>query len=248
MADGSRFSVEDPRFREERKASPALPEPIWPKPAEPKKRRTPLASCLVGCLITIVILGVVVAIGVWWVSQNWRGVASALSSEAIKSAINATDLPQQEKNQISLEIDRLAVDFREGRITPNQLRAIFENIKRSPLMTTLAASAIERKYIANSGLEPAEKAEGVQTLRRFLRGLVDGKIDDDGVDDAMQHVAVRTKDGDWRLRDQVSDEQLRSFFTAAERAADEAEVPAEAEDLDPSDEFNRIVDEAMQQP
>jgi hypothetical protein len=248
MADGSRFSVEDPRFRDDRKANPAAPASTASTPETPAKPRSIFATCFAGCFITLLILAVVVAVGAWWVSQHWRGVASALSSEAVKQAINATELPQREKNQISLEIDRLAVDFREGRLTANQLRAIFENIKQSPLMTTLGASVIERKYIAASGLDDAAKANGVQTLRRFLRGLVERRLDDDLINEAMQHVADRGADGDWRLRDQVTDEQLARFFAAAKAAADEAQIPPEAEEFDPSDEFRRIIDEAMQRP
>jgi hypothetical protein len=61
-------------------------------------------------------------------------------------------------------------------------------------------------------------------------------------------VAVRKSDGTWELQKQVSDEQLRSFFKEAKKQADRAEIAAEPEDIDPSDEFKRIVDEALLGP
>jgi hypothetical protein len=115
----------------------------------------------------------------------------------------------------------------------------------SPLMTTIAASAIERKYVANSGLNDDEKKESRQTLRRFLRGAIDQKIQEDGLDAAMQHVAVADEEGNWQLDEKVTDEQLRAFFAEAKKEADKANIPEEAEDIDPSDEVKRIIDEAM---
>jgi hypothetical protein len=187
-------------------------------------------------------------VGAWWLSQNWRELASEAGSEAIKEGINATDLPEQEKTEMAVEVDRVAQAFRAGELSPEQLGAIMEQIVESPLMTTLVASAIESKYIASSGLSDKEKEEGRQTLRRFIRGGVDGKISQGGIDEAMQHVATRSGEGSWELRDQVSDEDLRKFIEAAKDEADAAQVPAEIENVDPSDEFRRIIDEAMAAP
>jgi hypothetical protein len=190
----------------------------------------------------------VLGVGAWWLSQNWRELASEAGSEAIKEGINATDLPEQEKTEMAVEVDRVAQAFRAGELSPEQLGAIMEQIVESPLMTTLVASAIESKYIASSGLSDKEKEEGRQTLRRFIRGGVDGKISQGGIDEAMQHVATRSGEGSWELRDQVSDEDLRKFIEAAKDEADAAQVPAEIENVDPSDEFRRIIDEAMAVP
>jgi hypothetical protein len=250
MPDGSKFDVQDPRFgarREQPAAQPAYQPPAsdW-SPEPPKKKRSLLASCFIGCLITFVMLLLVTAIGLWWASQHWRDWASSLGSDVLKQFIDATELPPGEKDDIHLEIDRLAVEFREGRINARQMEFIITSIQDSPLMTTLVASAIEGKYIANSGLDEQEKNECRVTLRRFIRGAMDGKINQAGLDDAMQHVAVRNADGNWELHNQVTDEQLRDFFKAAEQQADDAGVPAEPEEIDPSDEFKRIIDEAMQ--
>jgi hypothetical protein len=246
MPDGSRFNVDDPRFESRRREEPRVERVEWI--GEPPKQRSLFSTCLIGCLITFFMLLAVIGVGVWWISQNWRDLASSAGSEAIKEGINATELPEQEKEEMAVQVDRVAEAFRAGDLPPEQLGEIFEQIVESPLMTTLVASAIESKYIAGSGLSDKEKDEGRQTLRRFIRGGVDGKISEGGVDDAMQHVAIRTGDGQWELRDQVSDEDLRNFFEAAKDEADAAEIPAEAEDVDPSEEFRRIIDEAMGEP
>jgi hypothetical protein len=246
MPDGPRFHVDDPRFSSRREERPVERVEWMPEP--PAKQRSLFSTCLIGCLITFVMLLAVAGVGLWWVYQNWRELASEAGSEAIKEGINATELPEQEKAEMAIEVDRVANAFRAGDLSPEQLGSIFEQIVESPLMTTLVASAIEGKYIANSGLSDKEKDEGRQTLRRFIRGGVDGKISEGGIDEAMQHVAIRSREGQWELRDQVSDEDLRKFFEAAKDEADAAEIPEEIEDVDPSDEFQRIIDEAMAAP
>ena len=246
MSDGSRFHVDDPRFGSRREERPVERVEWMPEP--PAKKRGILGTCLIGCLITFVMLLAVAGVAAWWLSQNWRELASEAGSEAIKEGINATDLPEPEKAEMAVEVDRVAQAFRAGDLSPEQLGSIMEQIVESPLMTTLVASAIESKYIANSGLSDKEKEEGRQTLRRFIRGGVDGNISQGGIDEAMQHVATRAGEGNWELRDQVSDEDLRKFLEAAKDEADAAEVPAEIENVDPSDEFRRIIDEAMAAP
>lgn len=246
MPSDSRFNVDDPRFREQRE-QPASPS-MAGLPEAPVKRRSLLSTCMVGCLISFVVLALVVAIGVYWISQNWRDLASSIGADALKEGINATELPEQEKADIEVQIDRLAVELREGRLTGRQMQFIVEQVAESPLMTIIVASAIEKKYVANSGLEEAEKVEGRQTIRRFLRGSIDGKINQAGIDAAMQHVATRKDENNWELKGRVSDEDLRSFLIEAKKQADDAEIPMEADDIDPSDEFERIVDEAMLGP
>jgi hypothetical protein len=240
MSNGSRFNVDDPRFdsnaeREER--DPAVPVE--------RPRRSCFASCFFGCLITFVVLVVLGGLALYWMWPHLKEFASNVGSATLKKAIEATELPEQEKDEIGDQIDRVAAAFRQGQITGEQMAQIVQQVVESPLMTTLAVSAIEKKYITGSGLTDAEKAEAHHTLRRFLRAAIDQKIDEEGMNDAMKHVATKNKDGNWELKDRVTDEELRAFLTEAKKLADDAGVPAEPVDVDPSDEFKRIIDEAM---
>ena len=246
MPNDSRFNVDDPRFRGERE-QPASPSVEW-LPEAPVKRRSWLSTCLIGCLITFVVILAIFAVLAFWVSRNWRDWASTLGSDALKQGIEATELPDEEKVDMELQVDRLAVELREGRLSGEELQMIMEQLMESPLMTTIVASAIESKYIANSGLDDAEKAEAQQTIRRFMRGAIDNKINQQGVDAAMKHVATRRNQNNWELKNRVTDAELRAFLTEAKKQADDAEIPEESEDIDPSDEFKRIIDEAMQAP
>ena len=117
----------------------------------------------------------------------------------------------------------------------------------SPLMPSFVVMAVERKYFDRSKLSDEEKAEGRQALKRFARGVFDSKIKDKGIDSVMAHVADRGPNGQWELRQAVSDEELRAALSEAKAQADAANIPPAPENIDPSDEVKRIVDEALNQ-
>jgi hypothetical protein len=242
MSSGSRFNVDDPRF--DSSGEPAREQRYEAVPVEPP-RRSCLSSCFYGCLITFVVLVILGGIAAYYISRHWKEWASTIGSAALKETIEATELPAQEKDEIGEQVDRLADAFRRGLITKEQMAEIVQHVVDSPLMTTLAVSAIEKKYISPSGLNDQEKIQARQTLRRFLRGAIDKEIDEEGMNGAMQHVGRRNKDGNWELKDRVTDDELREFLSEAKKLADDAGVPAEPEDIDPSDEFKRIIDKAM---
>jgi hypothetical protein len=246
MSDGSRFNVEDPRFGQRRAEDEGYAPIVVADPPAPK--RGCLATCFIGCLIGMVVLLILGGIAVYFVTKNWRGWAASGVSTVVKQGIQGTDLPAQEKAEMELQVDRVAVAFREGRLSNEQVQTLMRELVDSPLMTTFAAMAIEKKYIAGSGLTEQEKTDGRRTLRRYLRGAVDHKIDQKGMDAAMSHVADRQPDGKWQLRERVSDEDLRAFFKEAKAQADAAKIPPEPEDVDPSDELKRIIDQAMSEP
>lgn len=208
-------------------------------------RRSGWSTCLTGCLVTIV---VVLALGVmvgFWVWHHWRDWVAAGAAEAIQQGLDASDLPAQEKQQVRAQVDRLSTAFRDGRLSAPQLASIMTQLLHSPLMTTVAVTAAERMYFAASGLSDDEKAQGRRALRRFVRGMVDGKIDQQSTGAVMRHIADRESDGTWKLRQQLTDDELRAFLEAAKTEADRADIPAEPQDVDPSDELKRIVDQAL---
>ena len=115
-------------------------------------------------------------------------------------------------------------------------------------MPSLIVMAVDKQYFERSGLSDEEKAQGRDALKRFARGVIDGKIDQKGIDAVMAHVADQKGDGNWQFRAKVSDADLRAAIAEAKSRADKAGIPAEAETtIDPSDEVKRIIDEALQE-
>ncbi len=216
---------------------------IEPNQGEPRKR-SKWASCLIGCLIAAGI-AVLLMIGVGiWVARNFRGWAADLSSQAINQSIDSSDLAPQEKIEVKAQVDRVDKAFRDGRISVQQAGTIVQKVMQSPLMPTLVVGAVDKHYFSTSGLSDDEKTEGRLTLKRFARGVIDKKIDEKGIDKVMAHIADR-QGNDWRLRPKVSDDELRAALAAAKADADEAGIAAQPENIDPSDELKKIIDESM---
>jgi hypothetical protein len=227
------FTVEDDRTKP---PAPAPSGSSW------------MRGCLIGCLgvgVVLLVLGVIATI---WVARNWRDWAADSMSVAIKQGVDQTDLPAEEKAQVKVEIDRGVNLFREGKISSEQGSRLVQEALNSPLMLALGASAAEKKYLDSSGLSDEEKAEGKVTLQRFLRGIIDKKIDQQTADQVLSHVSDKQPNGQPKFRDKVRDEELRAFFTDAKKAADDAKIPEQLPTFDPSDEIKRIIDQAMSGP
>ncbi len=238
MSTEPRFTASDPRFDQD------YVEPETPS----KKKLSGWQTCLLGCLVMVTIAIVLAVILAIWVGRNWRGWASSAASEVMKQAIDSSDLAPAEKAEIRVHVERLSKAFRDGRISADQLGRIFEKLAKSPLMAIILMPAVEKQYFDKSGLSEEEKAAGKLSLQRFWRGLMDGKIKPESVDLVMAHIADRKPDGSWRLRQRVSDEDLKAALAEAKSLADQGGVPEEAEDFDPSDEFQKAIDAAMKEP
>jgi hypothetical protein len=234
MVSDPRFETKDPRF-----------DGDYSEAVAPPAKRSPWMTCLIGCLVVVVVVMLLLAAVAYWVWHNRRDLAATIAAKGVNQMIDATDLPAQERREMKLEVQRVADAYREGRLSNEQAVRIMEELVDSPIFSLFVVSAIDNQYLKQSGLSEEEKAEGRQTLQRFVRGAVDDKIDQAMVDSVMEHVADKRPDGRWRLRDKVSDEQLRAALAEAKRAADEAGIPEQPETVDASAEFKRIVDKAM---
>ena len=215
------------------------------RPATPVQRKSGWQSCLTGCLIAFVILVVIAILIGFWISRNWRNWAAAGSTELIRQAMTDSQLPVQEQQEVLVQVDRVATAFREKKISSDRLALLFNKLVQSPLMSLMVASTIEQHYFAQSGLSEQERSDGRQTLQRFIRGAIDDKINQAGIDAAMVHVADRDSRGQWKLRRTLTDEELRAFLAEAKQQADGAGIPEQPAEIDPSEEIKKIVDQAL---
>jgi hypothetical protein len=212
---------------------------------EATKKRSKWTTCLIGCLAVLGVMMLLFIIAGVWVYRNGRGLLSDMSTQAITQMIDSSDLPPQEKDEVKLQVERVTKGFRDGSVSMEQVGTIVQKVVQSPLMPALVVAAIDKHYIEKSGLSNEEKTEGRVALTRFARGVIDKKIAEQGVDAVMTHVADRQPNGQWRLRQQVSDADLRAAMAEAKAQADAAGMPAEPEKIDPSEEFKRIIDGVM---
>jgi len=214
-----------------------------------EKKRSGWQTCLIGCLIVCVVLFVLVALVGFWVSRNWRNWTADFSEQVIRQGMAESQLDPQEQQEIMVQVDRVTQAFRAKAISGEQLGNLAEKLVQSPLFSLMMTTAIEKQYLAKSGLSAEEKAAGATSLQRFIRGAIDKKINEAGIDAAMTHVATRNPSGgEWQLKNELTDEELRAFFAEAKKQADEAGIPEQPEAIDPSEEVRKIVDEALAAP
>jgi hypothetical protein len=217
-------------------------------PQQQPPKRSGWQNCLIGCLVVCGGVGLLVVIFAIWVAYNWRTWAAAGVSEVAKQAIAESDLPAEEKVDIQAQVDRVAGAFRDGQMSMEQLVLMIEKLVESPLMGSLMVTMVDTKYLDKSNLPDEEKSAGRETLRRFVRGAIDEKIPQPEVDAVIDLVGTRDPEGGFELKEALTDEELRAFFAAAKSAADQAGVPEQVAPVDPSDEFKRVVDEALANP
>ncbi|HEX3602312.1 MAG TPA: hypothetical protein VHU84_19315 [Lacipirellulaceae bacterium] len=218
---------------------------VFPNEGQVPKQRSKWASCLIGCLAALgIVMVLLIGIGVWMMF-HWRGFVADVGSQAIGQMVDTSDLPQQEKVEVKQQVDRIDKAFRDGKISMEQMGAIIQKVMDSPLMPSLIVAGVDKKYLDHSGLSNEEKAQGRIALNRFMSGAIAKKIDEKGIDAVMTHVADRQANGSWRLRQQVSDADLRAAIGEAKAQADTAGIAAEPPPFDPSDELKRIIDDSM---
>jgi hypothetical protein len=211
----------------------------------PAERKSGWRSCLTGCLIALVVLVVIAILVGVWIARNARNWAATGVTEVVRQGMANSQLPAAEQQEIMVQVDRVATAFREKKISLERLGELAQKLADSPVLSLIGASMIESQYFAKSGLNAEEKTVGSQTLQRFIRGSIDGQIEQAGIDAAMDHVAERDSHGNWELRHTLTDEQLRAFLAEAKSQADAAGIPEQPAEFDPSKEIKTIVDEAL---
>ena len=215
-------------------------------PAHVPKEKTAFQGCLMGCLIVGLLMLVVTGFGAWYALNNWQSILGSFSGYIFRQAIEQSDLPEAEKAEMMEQLDRITTVMKEQKLTEPQLEALRDQLRKSPLFATIIAGAIEKKYFDGSGLSDEKKEEGRLSLKRCMQGLMNGSIEESGFDEAIAHIGDQNGENGWKLRDKVSDEELRAFLAKLKELADEAEIPEEVEDVDPSDELKKIIDAVLE--
>lgn len=202
-------------------------------------------GCLKGCLIAFVVALILAIVAGWYISRQWRGWVTSLARTATEQSLKDMGLDEEQQKQAATELDRVFTEFEEGRLTEQQFERLLEEITQSPLTHSLMVKMIEKKYFDSSGLNDDERDTGCITLRRFFRGMFDGKLTEEDSDAVLEKIATQQPNGDWELRESVSDEELRDFLDEAKSGADAAKVPETVEEVDVLVEIKQIVDAAL---
>jgi nucleotide-binding universal stress UspA family protein len=220
---------------------------IEPEEEQREQRGCCQGGCLKGCFFALLVMVAVIAVLMFVAYQNARNWGAMFGEWMIEQSLAASNLPDQEQDEIRAELARPFAGIRDGSLTRQQIGDLVETFAESPLIPSLALTMIEAHYFAQAGLTPAEKQHGQVVLRRFLRGVIDEKIGRNEIDAVISHVATR-EGKSWRFREKVSDAELRAMIATAEQEADKAGIPEQVDEIDPSNEVRKIIDAVMGPP
>jgi hypothetical protein len=197
----------------------------------------------IGCLI-ILIIGIGIGIYVVTHIKEWavRGVC-----KIAEMAVNETEMTDEEKDGFKQQIRRVKDAYLNNEITNDQVEQIFNNLSESPLIPVAMVKGFEKKYLKPSGLSEEEKKEGGLSLQRLARGIYEKKISSQEADQLAKMISEPDpkKPNETRLKETLTDEEVRKFLKAVKEKVDEADIPVEPYEIDPVEEFKKAIDDVM---
>lgn len=218
-------------------------EPIESSPQQPSGCRNFAmgCGCAAGCLLLVA-----VGIGVW-ISMNWKNWAADFGKQVAADAVAKSSLPEADKARIRNRINQLADDFKTGKVSTEQMGKVMEQIAQSPLLPLGLVMAADEKYVKPSGLTDEDKDAGRRTLQRLARGVFEKSIPDNDKQEVMKLVMEPQPGGGSgeRLKERLTDDELKAFLEKAKEKADAAAVPDEPFEVNIADEIEKAIDNVL---
>ena len=229
----------------EKPAIPPLPSQSLPPHKIEPPRRNAWMPVLIGCFGAILVVMLVCGGLGWYAVSNVKRLATNVTRDAIVGMIESTELPDDEKQELIGQVDRVVDQYKAGKITLEQIGQIVEELGESPLIGAAVVFFAESKYLDASGFSDEEKTAARRTLQRTARGIHEGLLQMDQLEDSIAIISRTGPDGERQLKDQVTDEELREFLASLKQLADDAGVPDEEFTVDIGEAFKEVVDRAL---
>lgn len=214
--------------------------PNWP--SQPSSGCRNLA---IGCGVAAVLL-LVIAIGIAiYVAFYWRDLLADFTLPLAEQTIQKSELPEEGKERLRKRFRALAEDFKTGKLTFEQMKRIVDNVGESPLLVIALVMGTESKYIAPSGLDAEEKKAAHRTLERAARGVFERKIAQQQQERIMDVLMEPSGNGQKKLKEKLSDDEVRELLSRAKAAADASGIPDEPFEVDIAQEIEKAIDAAQ---
>lgn len=201
-------------------------------------------GCLIALAVVLVLLiggGIVIAMK----AKSW--MASGIEA-GVSALIEDSDLPRTEKDAIRVRITHLMGEWRDGRITLEQVGHVMEEIEGHPMLAASGALVADEKYLTVATLPEEEKAAARRSLQRFQRGVMEGNIPPEAGENVMMGAFVTNAQGEREIKATLTDEELRALVAKAKGHADAANVPDEAYRIDYGAEIDKAIATGLAKP
>lgn len=145
-----------------------------------------LAGVLIGCGVIGLLVVAFCGFGIYHAMQGLRDFGIEIASMGISSAIESAEgLTFDEKTRMSAQVDRVKAGFKARKITIEEAGNAMKTMMTSPAMRAISASGMLFPLTNHSQLTPEEKARVELVRKRIARGIIDGKVNIDQVNQAV---------------------------------------------------------------
>ena len=203
------------------------------------------ALAAIGCAVFSLVLICIGLAGVYWLTQNARGIAANMVTPAIQEVVSQMEIPVNQKKQISARIEQLGEDFKNQKIGVDDLSSVLAGLAESPLARAAAAIWFTDDYIAKSGLTADEKSEAKVTSKRFATALLDKSVSDKDANEVFDLVCEEAANGQTVFKPTLTDPELRELVGKMKKAADNADVPSNVPEINFASEFDAVVRKSL---
>jgi hypothetical protein len=195
--------------------------------------------------VLLIIFGVLVLcviIGAVYVAMHFKEWAADAANAVAQGMISESGLPEDQKTVILTEIKQLGDDYKNGKITTEEVAQVLKSVSESPLIALASVQFARQKYIEPSDMTAKEKAEATLAIQRFARGVYEKKIPKEAIDEVARPIGhVDQANNRWDLKENPTRMEIDEFVANAKARADAAMIPNEPYDLNIAEELKKAI-------
>ena len=208
------------------------------------KSQSGIATAL---LVGLIAFALIILAGGVWATKNYNVLIASGITAGMNAVINGSDIPANEKTDVTRIITRLKEGYLADEITMAELGLVMEAMGSCPALPIGIVVQFEQSYVTPSGLGSEEKKAAGLHLNRLARGLADGRIDWAVIEQILDPISDTKADGNKQLRspERVTDHEILEVLVTAKEFADGAGMSEEMVNIDISDEFLKSVEQAL---
>ena len=193
-----------------------------------------------GSLLVLGSLFVVGCTNLFSPTRVWAPAVASSRIDELRDELQQSSLSMHERSAISCELDRIGTVVSPASDEDGaKSDALVDSIRAEIMEANIVRRAYESR-IEPSQLEVSEKHRARQTLVRYARSYVTGKLSED---DGRECDQLLRDPVTGQFREQVTTAELRAFLRRVDAAADTAGIPADLEERQPAEEIRRLIDD-----
>jgi len=189
-----------------------------------------------------------VALMVIVLSLKFKDWTAEGAGAVLKMVIHESKLPQPEKDALDQLVRQLAHEFKQDRLSLEDLESIGRIfMDKGPVYTLAATYQFDANYLEPSGLDAKEKEGARLAINRLMQGLLSGAIGTATVAELSASLKTIDNDGAEVIKKpgQLTDDEIRIFIGQVEQTVSTADVPRKFQKIDLTAEMRRTIETAI---